>query len=82
MSKASKKPTLLLVDGHSLAFRSFYAFSKGGTGGLTTKEGKPTSVTYGFLKALLDNCKTLSPNGVAIAFDTATPTFRHEKDHN
>ncbi len=82
MSEASKKPTLLLVDGHSLAFRSFYAFSKGGIGGLATKEGKPTSVTYGFLKALLDNCKSLLPQGVAIAFDTATPTFRHEKDQN
>ncbi len=82
MPEASEKPTLLLVDGHSLAFRSFYAFSKGGLGGLATKEGKPTSVTYGFLKSLLDNCKTLSPQGVAIAFDTATPTFRHKKDRN
>ena len=34
----------ILVDGHSLAFRSFYAFSKGGEGGLSTKEGVPTSV--------------------------------------
>ena len=71
---------LLLVDGHSLAFRSFYAFSKGGEGGLSTKEGVPTSVTYGFLKALLDNCKGLTPQGVVIAFDTAEPTFRHEAD--
>ena len=45
-SENSKKPILLLVDGHSLAFRSFYAFSKGIDGGLTTKEGFPTSVTY------------------------------------
>ena len=50
-SENSKKPILLLVDGHSLAFRSFYAFSKGIGGGLTTKEGFPTSVTYGFLKS-------------------------------
>ena len=56
-------PLLLLVDGHSLAFRSFYAFSKGGEGGLSTKEGVPTSVTYGCLKALLDNCKGLAPRG-------------------
>ena len=77
---ANGKPLLLLVDGHSLAFRSFYAFSKGGEGGLSTKEGVPTSVTYGFLKALLDNCKGLSPQGVVIAFDTAEPTFRHEAD--
>ena len=77
---ANGKPLLLLVDGHSLAFRSFYAFSKGGEGGLSTKEGVPTSVTYGFLKALLDNCRGLTPQGVVIAFDTAEPTFRHEAD--
>ncbi len=74
------KPLLLLVDGHSLAFRSFYAFAKGGEGGLSTKDGVPTSVTYGFLKALLDNCKGLEPQGVVIAFDTAEPTFRHDAD--
>jgi DNA polymerase-1 len=77
---ANGQPLLLLVDGHSLAFRSFYAFSKGGEGGLSTKEGVPTSVTYGFLKALLDNCRGLSPQGVVIAFDTAEPTFRHDAD--
>jgi len=77
-----KKPTLLLVDGHSLAFRSFYAFSKGGEGGLTTKDGFPTSVTYGFLKSLLDNCKSIEPKGITIAFDTAEPTFRHKEDPN
>ena len=70
------------MDGHSLAFRSFYAFSKGGEGGLATKDGVPTSVTYGFLKALLDNCKSLTPQGVAIAFDTAEPTFRRKADPN
>ena len=79
-NSTSTQPLLLLVDGHSLAFRSFYAFSKGGEGGLSTKEGVPTSVTYGFLKALLDNCKGLVPQGVVIAFDTAEPTFRHEAD--
>ncbi len=76
----STKPLLLLIDGHSLAFRSFYAFSKGGEGGLSTKAGVPTSVTYGFLKALLDNCKELKPDGLVVAFDTAEPTFRHEAD--
>ena len=82
MPEATAKPLLLLVDGHSLAFRSFYAFSKGGEGGLATKDGRPTSVTYGFLKALLDNGKALKPQGVAIAFDTAEPTFRHKADAN
>ena len=82
MPETPEKPLLLLVDGHSLAFRSFYAFSKGGEGGLATKDGRPTSVTYGFLKALLDNSKGLKPEGVAIAFDTAEPTFRHQADAN
>ncbi|MEB3307095.1 MAG: DNA polymerase I [Cyanobacteriota bacterium] len=75
-----EKPLLLLIDGHSLAFRSFYAFSKGGEGGLSTRAGIPTSVTYGFLKALLDTCRGLRPQGVVVAFDTAEPTFRHEAD--
>ena len=79
---AGEKPLLLLVDGHSLAFRSFYAFTRGGDGGLSTKDGVPTSVTYGFLKALLDNCRGLTPQGVVVAFDTAEPTFRHEEDAN
>ncbi len=82
MSTSPDQPLLLLVDGHSLAFRSFYAFSKGGEGGLSTKDGIPTSVTYGFLKALLDNCKGLKPASVTIAFDTAEPTFRHKADPN
>ena len=77
---AEPRPLLLLVDGHSLAFRSFYAFAKGGDGGLATKGGVPTSVTYGFLKSLLDTCAEWRPAGVAIAFDTDTPTFRHEAD--
>ena len=82
MPEAASKPLLLLVDGHSLAFRSFYAFSKGGEGGLATKDGRPTSVTYGFLKSLLDTGKSLNPQGVCIAFDTAEPTFRHQADAN
>ncbi|MFL2505787.1 MAG: DNA polymerase I [Parasynechococcus sp.] len=82
MPEAADKPLLLLVDGHSLAFRSFYAFSKGGEGGLATKDGRPTSVTYGFLKSLLDIGRSLTPQGVAIAFDTAEPTFRHVADAN
>ena len=45
MSNSKLHPKLLLVDGHSLAFRSFYALTKGSEGGLTTKDGLPTSVT-------------------------------------
>ena len=76
------KPKLLLIDGHSLAFRSFYAFARGGEGGLQTKNGQPTSVTFGFLKSLLENCKNINPDGIIIAFDTGDPTFRHIFDPN
>ncbi|HEY9908951.1 MAG TPA: hypothetical protein V6D18_15245, partial [Thermosynechococcaceae cyanobacterium] len=48
------KPLFILIDGHSLAFRAYFAFAKGRDGGLRTKSGIPTSVSYGFLKALLE----------------------------
>ena len=72
-------PLLLLVDGHSLAFRSYYAFNKQGNG-LSTRSGVPTSVTYGFLKTLLETAQEWQPDGVVIAFDTDQPTFRHQAD--
>jgi len=75
-------PTLLLVDGHSLAFRSYYAFAYKGEGGLRTSTGVPTSICFGFLKALLEILQKEKPTAVAIAFDLATPTFRHEADEN
>jgi len=73
-------PLLILIDGHSLAFRSYYAHSKGRDGGLRTSTGIPTSISYGFLKALLDMMKIEKPQYMAIAFDPPEPTFRHEMD--
>jgi DNA polymerase-1 len=72
-------PLLVLVDGHSLAFRSYYAHARGAEGGLRTSTGIPTSVCYGFMKALLDVLQAERPQYVAIAFDLDQPTFRHEK---
>ncbi|MFH7243211.1 MAG: DNA polymerase I [Spirulina sp.] len=79
-SSSTETPTLLLVDGHSLAFRSFYAFAKNAEGGLRTSTGVPTSVCYGFLKSLLDMMEVEKPQYAAVAFDLAQPTFRHEAD--
>lgn len=73
-------PTFILVDGHSLAFRSYFAFAKGKDGGLRTKTGIPTSVCFGFLKCLLEVMATQQPQAMAIAFDLGLPTFRHEAD--
>ncbi|MDV2991806.1 MAG: DNA polymerase I [Chroococcidiopsis sp. SAG 2025] len=79
-SSAPQHPTFILVDGHSLAFRSYFAFAKGRDGGLRTKTGIPTSVCFGFLKSLLEVMATQKPEAMAIAFDLGLPTFRHEAD--
>ncbi len=73
-------PKLLLIDGHSLAFRSYYAFAKGRDGGLRTSSGVPTSVSYGFIKALLETIEAENPDYLAIAFDLGGPTYRHDAD--
>ena len=80
MSSPVSSPKMLLVDGHSLAFRSYFAYAKGRDGGLRTSTGIPTSVCYGFLKSLLDTLEAERPEYVAIAFDVSDPTFRHEAD--
>ncbi len=74
----STRPTFILVDGHSLAYRSYFAFAKGRDGGLRTKTGIPTSVCFGFLKCLLEVMGTQQPQAMAVAFDLGLPTFRHE----
>lgn len=74
------RPKLILVDGHSLAFRSYFAFARGRDGGLRTSTGIPTSVCFGFLKALLEVLEAEKPDCLAIAFDLGGPTFRHEAD--
>ncbi|MEG3879198.1 DNA polymerase I [Microcoleus sp. herbarium7] len=76
----NQAPTFILVDGHSLAFRSYFAFAKSRDGGLRTTTGIPTSVCFGFLKSLLEVMAAHDPQYMAIAFDLATPTFRHEAD--
>lgn len=79
-SLTKTNPTIILVDGHSLAFRSYFAFAKSRGGGLHTKEGIPTSVCFGFIKCLLEVIKVEQPQAIAVAFDLSTPTFRHEAD--
>lgn len=70
----SNKETLVLVDGSSLAFRSFFALL---TTGLRTKTGVPTWAILGFFNSLFDLFERTSPNCVAVCFDLSAPTFRH-----
>ena len=76
------KPLLILVDGHSLAFRAYYALSNSRRGPLITSTGIPTSICFGFLNSLLQLLEIESPQFMAIAFDLSEPTFRHEADAN
>jgi DNA polymerase-1 len=79
-SSQSAQPLFILVDGHSLAFRSYFAFAKGRDGGLRTETGIPTSVCFGFLKSLVEVMGSEKPDSMAVAFDLGLPTFRHEAD--
>jgi DNA polymerase-1 len=79
-NSTATRPTFILIDGHSLAFRSYFAFAKGRDGGLRTKTGIPTSVCFGFLKCLLEVMTVQQPQAIAVAFDLGLPTFRHEAD--
>jgi len=78
----SKTPLLILVDGHSLAYRSYFAYAKSKSGGLMTSAGVPTSICFGFVKALVEIINSQKPDSMAIAFDLRAPTFRHEADEN
>ncbi len=77
-----KLPLFILIDGHSIAFRAYYAFGKSKYGPLKTRSGIPTSICFGFLNSILQIIKTQQPEFVAIAFDRKEPTFRHEADAN
>lgn len=76
------KPLLILVDGHSLAFRAYYAFNNPRREPLVTSKGIPTSICFGFLNSLLQVLEIESPQYMAIAFDLSEPTFRHQADDN
>jgi DNA polymerase-1 len=76
------KPLLILIDGHSLAFRAYYAFNNSRREPLVTSTGIPTSICFGFINSLLQVLETESPQFMAIAFDLSVPTFRHDADDN
>ena len=74
-SRGRSEPTLCLVDGTALAYRSHYAFIRRP---LTNSRGENVSAIYGFADALLRMLDELDPDYVVVAFDTPEPTFRHE----
>ena len=60
------RPVLYLIDGHALAYRSYFALQHGG---FTTSSGESTSAIYGFSRTLLDVSEHYQPKYLAVAFD-------------
>ena len=74
MSAIQKR--LLLVDGHSMAYRAFYALP---VENFKTSSGQPTNAIYGFASMLINLIKEEKPTHIAVAFDVSRKTFRNEK---
>ena len=72
----SDKKTLVLIDGHALAFRQYYALERTG---MKNSENQPTWAVYGFFKAIFDLLARIKPDFIAVAFDVGRQTFRVEK---
>ncbi|SEC24174.1 DNA polymerase I [Paramicrobacterium humi] len=69
----NEKPTLLVIDGHSLAFRAFYALP---VDSFQNSEGQHTNAIHGFIAMFLNLLKNEKPTHVAVAFDISRYSFR------
>ncbi len=70
-------PTLYLIDGHALAYRTFFALTAGAGGDMRTHSGEPTAGIFGFASVLLRLLSQDQPDYLAVAFDTGK-TFRND----
>jgi DNA polymerase-1 len=71
----AKTAKLLLLDGHSLAYRAFYALREVD---MSTTTGQPTNAVFGFTSMLINLLRDEEPTHVAVAFDVSRQTFRSE----
>ena len=69
----NEKPTLLIIDGHSLAFRAFYALP---VDSFVNREGQHTNAIHGFIAMLINLLKAEKPTHLAVAFDISRFSFR------
>ncbi|HUV48047.1 MAG TPA: DNA polymerase I, partial [Actinomycetes bacterium] len=68
--------SLLLLDGHSLAYRAFYALP---VENFSTATGQPTNAVYGFTSMLINALRDEQPTHLAVAFDVSRATFRSDR---
>ena len=71
-----ERPRLLLLDGHSLAYRAFYALP---VENFSTTTGQHTNAVYGFTAMLINVLRDEQPTHLAVAFDVSRATFRSEE---
>ena len=69
------RPRLLLIDGHSMAFRAFYALP---AENFSTSTGQHTNAVYGFTSMLINLLRDEGPTHVGVTFDLPGGTFRSE----
>ena len=75
-SATDQKPTLMLLDGNSLAYRAFYALP---AENFKTKNGLTTNAVYGFTAMLINLLRDEQPSHIAAAFDVSRQTFRVDR---
>ncbi|MFC7548543.1 DNA polymerase I [Plantactinospora sp. GCM10030261] len=73
---ATTPPRLLLLDGHSLAYRAFFALP---VENFSTTTGQPTNAVYGFTSMLINVLRDEQPTHIVVAFDVSRRSFRTEK---
>lgn len=75
MTQPQQDRKLLLVDGHSLAYRAFFALP---VENFSTTTGQSTNAVYGFTSMLINTLRDEKPTHLAVAFDVSRKTFRTE----
>ncbi|MGC9665792.1 DNA polymerase I [Planosporangium sp. 12N6] len=75
-TSADSTPRLLLLDGHSLAYRAFYALP---VENFATKTGQTTNAVFGFTSMLINMLRDEKPTHIAVAFDVSRQSFRTEQ---
>ncbi|MCM4081310.1 DNA polymerase I [Paractinoplanes hotanensis] len=76
MSDDAQTPRLLLLDGHSLAYRAFHALPKEN---FSTQTGQHTNAVFGFTSMLINMLRDEKPTHIVVAFDVSRVSFRTER---
>lgn len=76
MSEDAQTPRLLLLDGHSLAYRAFHALPKEN---FSTQTGQHTNAVFGFTSMLINMLRDEKPTHIVVAFDVSRVSFRTER---